>query len=412
MKISCLFSLVVASAGSQDSAQESQAAQGASDQSYTAPAAQDSQAYAAPAAQSYAVPSEAYSAPSYTAAEAPAYVAAPKCCVSACPSHAPYFNVASCACVAGIEYASPAYEAQHYEQPSYAAQSAQSYGEQEESSGYRKLMVQPRGTIDTRNNTLGSTGRVATWVGFGILFLCAWIFLNRGLTYSGYANSDTQHRRYLAFLSSPLIAEGFVCLIASLAYLTMATGNGSYTRCCDGRQFLFARYIDWVLTTPIMLHTLVHFAGGSDDEMTYIFFMDVLMIVAGLIASLVCDGWKWFFFAFSMLCFIPILHLICQFKTRPVDLRFDNVFFFWNYANIANLTVLAWFLYPIVWILSEGTNTLSVDGEAVFYTVLDIIAKCLLGLFVLNSRSIYNEDNLNLKALKEALEGQNIDYQE
>jgi len=192
----------------------------------------------------------------------------------------------------------------------------------------------------------------------------------------------------------------------------MATGNGAYTRCCDGRQFLFARYIDWVLTTPIMLHTLVHFAGGTDDEMTYIFFMDVLMIVAGLIASLVCDGWKWFFFAFSMLCFIPILHLICQFKTRPVDLRFDNVFFFWNYASIANLTVLAWFLYPIVWILAEGTATLSVDGEAVFYTVLDIIAKCFLGLFVLNARSIYNEDNLNLKVLKEALEGQNIDYVE
>merc|ERR1711924_563284 len=80
------------------------------------------------------------------------------------------------------------------------------------------------------------------------------------------------------------MVEGFVCLIASLAYLTMATSHGYYTR-CDGRQFYFARYIDWVLTTPLMLHSLVHFAGASDDTFIYMFFMDVLMIVAGLIAS-------------------------------------------------------------------------------------------------------------------------------
>merc|ERR1712100_50682 len=82
-----------------------------------------------------------------------------------------------------------------------------------------------------------------------------------------------------AFLSGPAMVEGFVCLIASLAYLTMATGHGYYTR-CDGRQFYFARYIDWVLTTPLMLHSLVHFAGASDDTFIYMFFMDVLMIVA------------------------------------------------------------------------------------------------------------------------------------
>jgi bacteriorhodopsin len=413
MKFSALFALTVAAQdgsaaqqGDGSAAQQAPAAQG-----YGAPEQQ--QSYAAPEAESYSAPEQAYSAPSYTAAAAPAYVAAPKCCVSSCPSHAPFFNLASCGCVAGIQYAAPAYEAAHYEQPSYAApaqsyggeQQAQSYGgEQQEQSGYRKLMVQPRGTIDTRLNEVTSTGRVALWVAFGILFLSGWVFLSNGISYKNLANANNPvSRRFRSFLSTPLITEGFVCLIASLAYLTMATGNGYYTRCCDGRQFLFARYIDWVLTTPLLLHSMLHFTGATDDDLIYVFFMDVLMIVAGLIASLVCDGWKWFFFAFSMLVFIPVMQTLCAYKSEVVDTRFDYILFYHRYATFANLTVLVWFIYPIVWILSEGTNTLSVDAEVIFYTVLDIIAKAFLGFLILSSKSIYNEDKYDAAAIKAAL---------
>merc|ERR1712010_350437 len=137
--------------------------------------------------------------------------------------------------------------------------------------------------------------------------------------------------RLRAFLSGPAMVEGFVCLIASLAYLTMATGHGYYTR-CDGRQFYFARYIDWVLTTPLMLHSLVHFAG----------------------ASVVDGGFKWFFFAFAILTFLPVIHYICWLRSKVVDARFDYSLFFWNYSTMANLTAFAWFAYPIVWVLCEG----------------------------------------------------------
>merc|ERR1719316_1181516 len=90
------------------------------------------QGYGTQAEESYSAPAVAYSAPSYAAAAAPAYVAAPKCCVHECPSHAPYFSVAQCGCVAGVQYAAPSYEA-----PSY---SQQSYGE-EQQSGYRQLQA-------------------------------------------------------------------------------------------------------------------------------------------------------------------------------------------------------------------------------------------------------------------------------
>merc|ERR1712100_243877 len=266
-------------------------------------------------------------------------------------------------------------------------------------------MHQPRGTVDTRTLHVTRTGRICLWIGFIILFISAWTFINRSLRYHFYGDHENHNLRLSAFLSGPAMVEGFVCLIASLAYLTMATGHGYYTR-CDGRQFYFARYIDWVLTTPLMLHSLVHFAGGSDDTFIYMFFMDILMIVAGLVASVVEDGFKWFFFAFAILTFIPVIYYICWLRRKVVDSRFDYALFFWNYSTMANLTAIAWFAYPIVWILCEGTSAVSADGEAIIYTVLDLISKALLGMFIISSRSIYTaiENVMDLEDLARALQ--------
>merc|ERR1711990_39799 len=76
------------------------------------------------------------------------------------------------------------------------------------------------------------------------------------------------------------------------------------------------------------------------------------MIVAGLIASVVDGGFKWFFFAFAILTFLPVIHYICWLRSKVVDARFDYSLFFWNYSTMANLTAFAWFAYPIVWVLS------------------------------------------------------------
>ena len=42
-----------------------------------------------------------------------------------------------------------------------------------------------------------------------------------------------------------------------------------------------------------------------------------------------------------------------------------------------------WFLYPIAWGLSEGGNVIAPDSEAVFYGILDILAKPVFGALLL-----------------------------
>jgi len=390
---------------------------------------QAEQSYGGEVAQSYA-------APAVAAVEA----YRPEICVSLCPDEAPFFNAATGGCQPGICRQEVAYAApvQSYGAP------VQSYGGQQQ-SGYRKLqqsygapveqsyggmqsygapapecnLEAPRGTIDTRNNRVGRSGLIALWIGFALLFLSSVYFINRylWLYYLADIADGRQDWRIgseggqdvYAFLASPSLICGMVTFIASLAYLAMATHHGFYTRCFDGREFYYARYLDWVITTPMMLHALAYIGNMSDNIWHYLFFNDILMIISGLIGSTVGGGDKWVFFGFSILCYLPVIYYLCERKNRAIDNRiFDefgnpdvdlgtagasnrsaflpHVWFLVGYNNIMRLTVAAWTLYPVVWILAEGTGTISANGEAVFYTVLDLISKAGFGIIIVTMR--------------------------
>jgi len=177
-----------------------------------------------------------------------------------------------------------------------------------------------------------------------------------------------------------------VCFIASLAYLTMALGYGYTTRCCDGRQFYYARYIDWAITTPLMIWKILERTEAQTHEKYFLISMDILMIVAGLIGSLVCGGNdKWVFFGFSMLCFLPVMYFIWQLR----DKLNDSTNFKGQYDQAITITIVTWMLYPVVWILAEGTGVICAQAEAICYTVLDILAKSLFGFVLVQGRSNY-----------------------
>jgi len=205
------------------------------------------------------------------------------------------------------------------------------------------------------------------------------------------------------FQSPACSIAGFVCLTASLAYLMMATGSGFYVQCFSGRSFFYARYVDWVITTPLLLHALCHFANAPEEQWSLMVFMDVIMIVAGLIGSTVSGSERWIYFGFGCLALIPILYFLCKLRTQQLDNRpynaktglietdptkysesvqLPHIWFFHNYDRLAVLTTALWFLYPIVWVCAEGTGKLSVDGEAITYAVLDVLAKALFGWLV------------------------------
>merc|ERR1719240_2068563 len=109
--------------------------------------------------------------------------------------------------------------------------------------------------------------------------------------------------------------------------------------------------------------------------------IDILMIVAGLIGAFFEGQEKYYFWGFGMLMFVPILQQLnackgtCLAATSAV------------YNKIANITIVTWIFYPIVWLMAEGNNSLAPDHEALAYTVLDVIAKSVFGFIIISARN-------------------------
>lgn len=47
------------------------------------------------------------------------------------------------------------------------------------------------------------------------------------------------------------------------------------------------------------------------------------------------------------------------------------------------MTAFLWLLYPIAWGLCEGGNVLAPDSEAIFYSILDFLAKPIFGALLI-----------------------------
>jgi len=340
---------------------------------------------------------EGYTGETYShayATESYATVRVPTICLGKCPRNAPCQNRQTGACspkYGGVQYAAAGYE------EGYTGE-ASNYEPAQEQSGYRRLSgdnydaaqegeTYAAGTnyVNAGRGCPGGTRdvwgcsrldrRVVLWVAFALLLAPAlWFFYRAFDRQNGNSlDEETQLHR---------IAAGGICFIASLAYLCMALGYGYIVRCCDGREFYYARYVDWALTTPMQLWELIHLSNGasSDSEVAFIMAVDVLMIVAGLIGSLVeCNNHKWAFWGFGVLCFIPILYFLLGLRNRASDDE-QRV-----YNQIMTITIVTWFFYPIIWIFAEGTGKLCAQGEAIAYTVLDIISKSIFGFIIVNS---------------------------
>ncbi len=111
------------------------------------------------------------------------------------------------------------------------------------------------------------------------------------------------------------IAHFLVPMIAMTLYLLMALGHGSVVL-PSGRVFYYARYIDWSVTTPLLLLSLVGGAVRGHAKkrgalIAGLVISDVYMIVTGLVAGWTDDPQlKWWFYLLSCISFIAIYALL------------------------------------------------------------------------------------------------------
>jgi len=222
-----------------------------------------------------------------------------------------------------------------------------------------------------------SFGIAFLWVSFLCMFLSSCYFLQRAMA----RKASDRLFEFVTFL---------ITGIASLAYLVMACGFGVHHNGTD-QQFYYARYIDWLFTTPLMIWDLMELVGAPGSNIFVVVGLDVLMIVAGAIGAM-CERHqiRWAFFVLGCLFFLLIVNELSALMNKgAVSQAAQEV-----YQTAARLTIVMWTLYPVSWALTEGTGVVGANAGCLMYCILDVISKCVFGFIIVSNRaaldSIYN----------------------
>jgi len=170
--------------------------------------------------------------------------------------------------------------------------------------------------------------------------------------------------------------------IATVLYMTMFSGAGRSV-IYDNRQFFWGRYVDWLLTTPLMLWDVLAIAGAPADDIMLAVGVDALMIGFGMVGAQTPSQQKWVFFAAGMLCFCHVVQTLLNYTSvKKFGAEAQAL-----YCRVAYMTIVLWTLYPVVWVVAEGARLVTPSLEACLYMIMDVSSKCVFGFLIVNARS-------------------------
>ncbi len=148
------------------------------------------------------------------------------------------------------------------------------------------------------------------------------------------------------------------------------------------RQIYWARYVDWTVTTPLLLLDLAFLAGVNGADIIVAIVADVVMILTGLFAAYGHNSTqKWGWYAMGCAAYLVIVWILAVGGRRTAAAKNAKTATF--FAAIGGFTLILWTLYPIVWGLGDGSQKISVDSEIMAYAILDVLAKPVFGFWLL-----------------------------
>lgn len=218
------------------------------------------------------------------------------------------------------------------------------------------------------------------------------------LTLAAFAASTIffwiQRDRVAPEFRTALTITGLVTFIAAYHYLQIMFDwkaafelvDGAYV--ASGTPFNDAyRYVDWLLTVPLLLIELLLVMRLSRGETVskgwLLGGLAALMVVLGYPGEISSDdGTRWLWWSLSMIPFLIILYQLFiglgdAIARQPAEAR--------GLVSTARyLTVASWLFYPIVFVLPmlglEGAR--AETALQVGYSIADLVAKAVFGLLI------------------------------
>lgn len=188
------------------------------------------------------------------------------------------------------------------------------------------------------------------------------------------------------------------------------TGSDEYIVVKTGKSFNDAyRYVDWLLTVPLLLIELILVMGLSEKDTKSLSWQlgiaSAIMVAVGYPGEISDDQTtRWIFWAISMLFFLFVLYNLLvglgkaagdaipikdedSSEEEPVQVQVGVV----NNKPVQNLiaaarylTAVSWCTYPVVYMI-KSLNISGADAmawEQVGYSVADFVAKAVFGILI------------------------------
>ncbi|RMZ77108.1 hypothetical protein DV737_g4529, partial [Chaetothyriales sp. CBS 132003] len=188
-----------------------------------------------------------------------------------------------------------------------------------------------------------------------------------------------------------------ITTVAFLSYFAIATGDGigyhksahvekhkhvPNTERVVYRQVFWARYIDWSLTTPLIVVDLALLAGLSGANLVVAIVADLIFVLSGLFYAFADNkGQKWGWYAWSAIAFLVVVYQLAFNGRAAIAGKDGKTKAF--YGVITSYTLIVWVIYPILWGIIGGTHRISIDNEVIVYAILDLLAKPVFGFWLL-----------------------------
>jgi sensory rhodopsin len=174
--------------------------------------------------------------------------------------------------------------------------------------------------------------------------------------------------------------------VAALAYLGMALGYGNLT--VSGRPLYVLRYVDWVVTTPLMVLYLGLLCNPSRRIYAALVAADVVVIASGVAAVVIPGPVRFASYLVGCVAYVSLLYLLVY--TLPRAASFPSPDAAAVFEKLRNLTAMLWTIYPAVWLLGPtGTGLLLPGTESLVVVYLDLISKVGFVVIAVNGASAF-----------------------
>ena len=167
------------------------------------------------------------------------------------------------------------------------------------------------------------------------------------------------------------VVTTFITVTAAVSYFAMATGQGTSWSCvrvddhhddpipdthhAQCRAVFWARYVDWALTTPLLLLDLCLLAGIDGAHTVMAIVADLVMVLTGLFASFgrtsasghgrKASDSKWTWFGIACVAYIVVVWHVAVHGTNSV--RAKGVKARALFGSLAVFTLILWTAYPV-----------------------------------------------------------------